>query len=1690
MSVKPFEKFLVECLLRYIGNNVQAGARYQFKSPDDENSSRLHSAFTDYYCVAPLDFNGQKLFYVEVQGVLLIPVMHGADVDGFTENYISHLRDKVASQSGIFKNTALFYIHNSMLDTLINSAMDVAGKGAVWSPYVFQGELQALISHASPHASLSNFLLQDQLDSILDEGATVFGFTSIYKSLSDGVIEFKELGLFNDPIVLGMTGQPAQIKRRLDENRALRREIEFSVLHYGDQLDSALPKFSQKFIKDNFEGATNWRDVDFGVYEAELDSNKAPKLVLDKINIKDCTYFERAKSGTKAGQRDVSLLLIRQSTSAGAVIQLDFSGTDLKESEIKITQSSSELSLDTEVSKSGGKSRARLVVIPTDNVAYFSIEIRRSNRTEEYRFRCLMVEGGLFDFSGFKNYFKVEPSKKLLTLQLDENKVTVNSALNHVWSLKGAQDIVDCSSYGIVDFDVFANQTDVIQFWLSKSGSEILLNIEGATVDNGVTTPLLFDRERYTRLFKDDGNGEYNSAKRRIIVNNSEHGVSGLRGQLLDFEDHFVSERVLHKSPESIIVLNELVGNFDELHKAYADLFGYYDDHKTLPSLCAWGDEYRKLVQVLLNSYETALAEIKLNKVLTASDRSLLHIGCHTSSEGCERLSSIHPLILSYHLSLVNEIILERDAAGTLSFYDLPEVTLERLSASGLLPYTYHSESDYANLVPVKDNPFWIDIVPQRKSSNSFVRRLVKDKISEFTQAYARLFTIGNNSRLIVNAINQAQAEELFLGIVDFFNFNSLGSSCSLHVNFYDRELSNNYFDLFSEAGSYDKAHQLLGLKPQSAKSEADALIDLVRSRVTYSKFETSATPGYMEYAHLAFFNNDVPVDKQEVNIDTQLSGVLCNGLICGEAAETNGHSYFTAFGLRDVDTSGIQSLRIARLLGVLWKPSRHANAQYLGNGIGLAVSADFKDLLTCSYDSALWTTIIDPKVTLDFFANQKDVVLIHYSDQYTSSAGYDAITVTKQIELFQRLIKTDSSVNSDRLLSEFNAFNGEWLLKMMTASPKDRKEKHGIIGAYKFVSAMLRKSEICWVPLSVAEMIRVSGNVGLKMSESEFSRRLNGYKKGAISDDVLFVGFHASGMYLLPLEVKTGARPDFEYAAQQAAELKRYLVEEVLGPDTLAGKLYRSLFARQIFIQLEKFNLYQVCTSQKTDDLLANRHEWLSGDYLIKDLIDYPDGFTMAHVDSDCCFGPSYKMREPNILQIELPYSLLGGLIAAESSDEMDKLVLSCKVPSEYVLSGDNSVDAADHAVHMSAVTVEDDPSIVAPEMQQIQPPVQSTESTPKSLTVLFGHDAVQGRPLIWEPTNTSKFMNTNTGIIGTMGTGKTQFNKSLITQLIRGAPSNVDGAPIGLLIFDYKSDYVDQEFVTANSVKSLKLYRLPFNPLSLHGSMPMLPVHTANAFSETLAQAFGLGQKQQLRLRKIILEAYENAGIITTDSSTWTKACPTVSMVWDRFLAQEKVEEDSLYAALDSLATYEIFESDPQKVSSLYDTLNGVIVIELAGYSPQIQNLVVALTLDLFYAQMQKNGKPTIQGDYRQITKMILVDEADNFMKEDFQSLRKVLKEGREYGVGVILSTQDITHFKTGENNYASYILTWVIHRVAEIRNADVKALFNKDDKGDQERLMEEIRKLDKHYSLYVDGDKKVVKMRDHAFWELELG
>lgn len=1687
MSVKPYEFYLAETFIEWVCQIIKPGERYQFKSPDPVNALKLWQAFDSIAGNNHIDIAAeQSLPYINCNGIKLIPVLHGANEFAFTENYISLLRDEVAGRSGIFAETALLIIHNSMLDTLINSTKNVAAPGSIWYPKTFSQKLETLISSNNDNSELSRCLLKDQLTIVLDEGATVFGFSSLYRLLEDGNLDFSELSFFNDRELLNFEGKTLQA--RLNENRKLYRQIEDCVERYNEQLENVLPEFSAKFIQEHFGDKDDWRSLDYSEYKYEIAKNSEQKLLLDSVNVANSEVWPRAKSTTKAGKKDISLLVQIHPESKQLELNILFQGNDLQDNNIRIAHNKTlEGERAWKINKAGGKNSRIIMPINFEGAPfYFSLEItNRSNAAEEYKFRVLIIEQGQFWLDSIQHCFQIDPRKKQLTLQLEDNTLRIAEVDNQTKLLDGSNEYIDCKEFSHVNFEALANRSDLIQFILVSGESRLSFNIEGPGAEEGLTLPLLFDQNRFTKLFKEEGNATWNRLKGRVILDNIEHKVVGVRQQLLMLEASLVDKRLLGtRGDDSELALDELLVCYPELHNAYNQLFEYYLQRNTLPSLVAWSKEYRVLIEHLLITFEEALQRIGLSKTLTSDEKRLLQVGV-CRSDSIERLSSMHPLVLAYHLQLVESIISELEIYESSSFAALPPITRERLVVSGLMPFVYHSEHEYAQLQPVDENRFWIDVVPQKNVSHEYVKRLVKDKLYEFTDAYARLFQNAESNSLIINAINQGHAKELFLGLVEYFK-QEKERAVYIHVNCYDERLLPNMFDRFAESGSYEQLKIDLDLNSGAWRAEADMLIDLLRSRLTFSKFNLPAGSKELAYAHLAFFTNTAPVDCRQIRIEDASSGVLCHGLIAGEGTETQEDAFFTAFGLRGVDTEPYVALRIAKLVGSLWQPARQSNSQYHGQGIGLAVSGNFKELLTRSYNSALWTTIIDPKVTLDFFTNQKDVVLIHYSDQYTSCAGYDAVTVTKQVDLFLRLLQTEkqtgqTAVDSQHLLSEFNAFNGEWLLKMLRSNEKERKEKHGIIGAYKFVQSMLRQSDICWIPLSVAEMIRVSGNVGLKMKESDLSRNLQGYRQGAISDDVLFVGFKDESLYLLPLEVKTGARPDYSYAGKQARELKRYLQQDILEPKTLASQFYRALFIRQVLMQVEKLRLYGVLDNTLLSPLLKRREWWLSGDYEIAELNDYPDGIVVAHVDSATCFDLTYKMTVDNILQIEIPYSLLSSLIASDKEGE--PLADRYKVPEKYLLKPQHA------EVTDTPIAIELQASVPDPDIQPLELSIaeKSSATSDTSLTVLFGHDAVKNDALYWEPTNTAKFMNTNTGIIGTMGTGKTQFTKALVTQLIRKQSRNVDGKPIGLLIFDYKSDYVDDDFLNATDAKKYQLSLLPYNPLSLFGDMPMLPMHTASAFAETMAKAYNLGVKQRMKLVSLVMECYDQAGIISHDSSTWTNTAPTIENVWQQYCAQEKVEEDSLYAALYNLAGFKIFESNPQKMTSLYELIDGVTVIELAGYPSEIQNLVVALTLDLFYAQMQKRGKPAVCGDYRQLTKMILVDEADNFMRQDFASLRKILKEGREYGVGAILSTQEITHFKTGENNYASYILTWVIHRVSEIKNADIKAVFNVDDKADQESLMGQIRQLDKHFSLYINGNKKFVKMRDKAFWEL---
>lgn len=389
---------------------------------------------------------------------------------------------------------------------------------------------------------------------------------------------------------------------------------------------------------------------------------------------------------------------------------------------------------------------------------------------------------------------------------------------------------------------------------------------------------------------------------------------------------------------------------------------------------------------------------------------------------------------------------------------------------------------------------------------------------------------------------------------------------------------------------------------------------------------------------------------------------------------------------------------------------------------------------------------------------------------------------------------------------------------------------------------------------------------------------------------------------------------------------------------------------------------------------------------------------------------------------------------------------------------------------------------------------PETAVPAVPRSMRILLGTNKESEKPVYWCPNDTEQVFHTNMGIIGTMGTGKTQFTKSLITQLHMQQHDNFDGAPVGILIFDYKGDYntTKTDFITATKARVLKPYRIPYNPLALNRTtsfIPLLPVHTANTFKDTISKIYNLGHKQQQLLFDCILAAYQQQGIAPEEPETWDRKEPTFEQVYQIFEREtEGRTPDSLTSVMKKLHQFCIFEGVPSRARSLAGLLKGVVVMDLSGYDEDIQSLVIAITLDQFYAQMHAHGSSASDRRYRQLRKLILVDEADNFMSQNFPSLRKIMKEGREFGVGVILSTQSLSHFVDGNDDYSKYILTWVIHNVSDLSQRDIEYVLKLPHKSPE--IMDvytAVKNLIKHESIVRIAKENPLTIRDKAFWQL---
>ncbi len=350
--------------------------------------------------------------------------------------------------------------------------------------------------------------------------------------------------------------------------------------------------------------------------------------------------------------------------------------------------------------------------------------------------------------------------------------------------------------------------------------------------------------------------------------------------------------------------------------------------------------------------------------------------------------------------------------------------------------------------------------------------------------------------------------------------------------------------------------------------------------------------------------------------------------------------------------------------------------------------------------------------------------------------------------------------------------------------------------------------------------------------------------------------------------------------------------------------------------------------------------------------------------------------------------------------------------------------------------------------------------------------------------PSNTD-LMHLNMGIVGDLGTGKTQLLKMLVAQLKRQADAKQPN-PISVLILDYKGDFlgVRDDFLNAVGGRLLEPRGIPLTPIGLQDVNDRQERAKKKAdFIDVLTKIdSGVGAVQVHHIRETLDDVWDNVG-----------PSPTMEQVAQRYFANVNQEPDTVYSLLETFTDAEVFSTDPNEFITFEELMHESLVVlnlHAIGRDDRLKNSLVALFLNHYYEYMLNLRRWDFQGDdpeLRRLNSFLVIDEAKNIMPKKFRALGTILREGRDFGVGVVLASQYLNDFKTtGANaeNYAEPLRTWFIHNVPNVTQRQLS------DRGLPDATNEdadEIKRLAKHHSYYKSLDYEGKIIRNIPFFEL---
>ena len=319
---------------------------------------------------------------------------------------------------------------------------------------------------------------------------------------------------------------------------------------------------------------------------------------------------------------------------------------------------------------------------------------------------------------------------------------------------------------------------------------------------------------------------------------------------------------------------------------------------------------------------------------------------------------------------------------------------------------------------------------------------------------------------------------------------------------------------------------------------------------------------------------------------------------------------------------------------------------------------------------------------------------------------------------------------------------------------------------------------------------------------------------------------------------------------------------------------------------------------------------------------------------------------------------------------------------------------------------------------IQQNRKRVDSLLKAPRNLDrtavtfdpVLIGADAESNELVYWNPDPASGSANPHVLVLGESGFGKTYAVSCMLTELAqRGIPS---------IVFDYSQgfslDDSPHEFLQFGKPEELDAGRNGVNinplqgyPFDLHG-----PVSIAQRVADTFKRVYsGIGIQQHAILRQAVLDLLpEYDAEIGRETPPFLKLQHQLESYSDDPSHPNRRLASTVASHISTMFLFNTFRSEGQNMQwgDMLRSNGKVFVTKLKGLEHSLEKAVTEFLLWNFIGYVESLGPGPLRC-------FVVLDEAHKLSFDNGSPTEKLLREGRKFGVGVVLASQQPDDFSS---------------------------------------------------------------------------